>query len=217
MNHTLSAALIAWFLGAAACSHAVVVRPAPSYEDFAFEAPLPVSVAVFVDANQLLREVHVVPHPSGDGKHCIGSRYSVDATEALAASVLGTVERLARRVEPISTPADGETMRARGLDSVLVVQADTFHIGLASGALLTFQAGAELTLSVSAFTRDGLQLREVISGHAVQHQDGALCDTGAEVLGRTVETAIEDAMTKLGEVIAHSSGLRSSLAAREFR
>lgn len=205
-------AFSAWCLGAAACSHAVVVRPAPSYEAFAFEAPLPASAAVFVDAGQLLREVHVVPHPSGDGKHCIGSRYPVDAREALAVSVLGTMERLVREVEPTATPLDGEAMRARGLDSVIVVRVDTFHVGLASGALLTFQAGAELTLSVSAFTRDGLQLREVIFGNGIQHRSGVLCDTGAEVLGHTVETAIEDAMTELGELIASSPALRESLS-----
>ena len=207
----MPAALIAWCLWAAACSHAVVVRPAPSYDAFAVEAPLPASVAVFVDADQLLREVHVVPHPSGDGEHCIGSRYPVDATEALKVSVPGTMERLVRQVEPVSTPLDGETMQARGLDSVIVVRVDTFRIGLASGALRTFQAGVELTLSVSAFTRDGLKLREVIFGNGTHHQSGAFCDTGAEVLGRTVEAAIEDAMTELGELIANSPALRESL------
>ncbi|MDE2971696.1 MAG: hypothetical protein OXU35_05260 [Acidobacteriota bacterium] len=210
-------ALIAWCLGTAGCSHAVVVRPAPSYDAFTFETPLPASAAVFVDADQLLREVHVVPHPSGDGEHCIGSRYPVDAREALEVSVLSTLERLVRRVEPVSAPPDGETMQARGLDSVIVVRVDTFHAGLASGALQTFQAGVELTLSVSAFTRDGLKLREVVLGNGTRHRSGDLCDTGAEVLGHTVEAAIEDAMTELGEVVANSHELRGSLAAREFR
>ena len=217
MNRAVPAALVAWCLGAAACSHAVVIRPTPSHDAFTFEAPLPASAAVFVDASQLLREVQVVPHPSGDGQHCIGSRYPVDATEALALSVLGTVERLVHRVEPISTPPDGETMQARGLDSVIVVRVDSFNIGLTSGARLTFQAGAELTLSVSAFTRDGLQLRDAIFGSGIQHRSGVLCDTGAEVLGRTVETAMENAMTELGELIANSHELRSSLVAHRSR
>ena len=207
----LPAALLAGCLGVAACSHAVVVRPAPSYDAFAFEAPLPASAALFVDADQLVREVHVVPHPSGDGEHCIGSRYPVDGREALEVSVLGTMERLVRRVEPVSAPPDGETMQARGFDSVIVVRVDTFHAGLASGALLTFQAGVELALSVSAFTRDGLELREVILGNGTRHRSGTFCDTGAEVLGHTVEAAIEDAMTELGELIANSPALRESL------
>ena len=211
LHGALPAALVAWCLGVAACSHAVVVRPAPSYDAFAFEAPLPASAAVFVDADQLVREVHVVPHPSGDGEHCIGSRYPVDAREALEVSVLSTLERAVRRVEPVSAPPDGETMQARGLDSVIVVRVDTFHAGLASGALLTFQAGVELTLSVSVFTRDGLKLREVVFGNGIHHQSGARCDTGAEVLGHTVEAAIEDAMTELGELIANSPALRDSL------
>lgn len=204
-------ALIAWCLGMAGCSHAVVVRPAPSYDAFAFEAPLPAAAAVFVNADQLLREVHLVPHPSGDGEHCIGSRYPVDARGALEVSVRGTVERLVRQVEPISTPLDAEAMGARGLDSVIVIRVDTFNIGLASGALLTFQAGVELTLSVSAFTRDGLELREVIFGNGIEHRSGAFCDTGADALGHAVEAAIEDAMTDLGELIANSPALRDSL------
>lgn len=210
MNGAFPAALIAWCLGVAGCSHAVAVRPAPSYDAFAFEAPLPASAAVFVDADQLLRNVRLVPHPSGNGEHCIGSRYPVDARKALEVSVLGTMERLVRQVEPIATPLDAEAMGARGLDSVIVIRVDTFNIGLASGALLTFQAGVELTLSVSAFTRDGLELREVISGNGTRHQQGAFCDTGAEVLGHTVEAAIEDAMTDLGELIANSPALRKS-------
>ena len=217
MNHTFPVALIAWFLGTAACSHAVVIRPTPSHGAFTLEAPLPASAAVFVDAGQLLREVQVVRHPSADGEHCMGSRYPVDAREALALSVLGTMERLIRRVEPISIPPDAGTMQARGLDSVIVVQVDTFNVGLASGARSTFQAGAELTLSVSAFTRDGLQLRDAIFGSGIQHRSGAFCDTGAEVLGHTVETAIENAMTELGELIANSHELRRSLAAHEIR
>jgi len=211
MKHTLPVGLIAWCLGVAGCSHAVVVRPAPSHDAFAFEAPLPASAAVFVDADQLLRVVQVVPHPSGDREHCIGSRYPVDAREALEVSVLGTVERLVRQVEPISTRLGVETMLARGLDSVIVVRVDTLNIGLTSGALLTFQAGVELTLSVSVFTRDGLKLREVVFGNGIHHQSGARCDTGAEVLGHTVEAAIEDAMTELGELIANSPALRDSL------
>ena len=198
-------------LASTACSHAVLVRPAPSYDAFAFEAPLPASAAVFVDADQLFREVHVVPHPSGDGEHCIGSRYPVDAREALELSVLGTMERLVRDVEPTSAPLDRAAMEARGFDSVIVVRVDTFHVGLSSGALLTFQAGAELTLAVSAFTRDGLQLREIVFGNGNHHQSGVLCDTGAEALAQAVETAIENAMTELGELIANSPALRESL------
>ena len=193
------------------CSHAVMVRPAPSYQAFAFEAPLPASAALFVDSEQLFREVPVLPHPSGDGEHCIGSRYPVDAREALEVSVVGTMERLVRNVEPTSSPLDRNAMEARGFDSVIVVRVDTFNVGLTSGALLNFEAGAEVILSVSAFTHDGLQIREVVFGNGVQNQRGLLCETGAEVLGHAVEIAIENAMTELGELIANSPALRESL------
>lgn len=201
-------------LASASCSHAVLVRPAPSYAAHAFEARLPASAAVFVDAEDLWREVHVVPHPSGDGEHCIGSRYPVDARESLALSVIGTLERMVREVERTATPLDREAMEARGLDSVIVVRADTFNVGLTSGALLNFEAGVELTLSVSAFTRDGLQIRDLVFGNAVQNKRGLLCDSGAEVLGAAIEIAIENAMTELGELIANSPELRRSLGDR---
>ena len=199
---------------AASCSHAVLVRPAPSYEAFAFEAPLPAAAAVFVDADQLFREVPVLPHPAADGEHCVGLRYPLDARDALQVSVVGTMERLVRDVEPTSRPLDRAAMEAGGFDSVIVVRVDTFNVGLTSDTSLNFEAGAEVVLSVSAFTHDGLQVREVVFGNGVQNKRGLLCDTGAEVLGYAVEVAIENAMTELGELIANSPALRDSLGSR---
>ena len=197
-------------LTALSCSHAVLVRPAPSAEAFAFEAPLPAAAAVFVDADQLFRQVRMTPDLDGDSL-CEDVSYPVDAREALELSVLGTLERLVRNVSATAAPLDRQAMEARGLDAVIVVRADTFNVGLSSGAFLSFEAGAELTLSVSVFTGDGLQLREVVFGNAVQNQSGITCGNGAKALGAAVEIAIENAMTELGELIANSPALRSSL------
>ena len=197
-------------LTALSCSHAVLVRPAPSAEAFAFEAPLPAAAAVFVDADQLFRQVRMTPDLDGDSL-CEDVSYPVDAREALELSVLGTLERLVRNVSATAAPLDRQAMEARGLDAVIVVRADTFNVGLSSGAFLSFEAGAELTLSVSVFTGDGLQLREVVFGNAVQNQSGITCRNGANALGAAVEIAIENAMTELGELIANSPALRSSL------
>ena len=196
---------------AASCSHAVLVRPAPSYEAFAFEAPLPAAAAVFVDADQLFREVPLMQDASGD-EHCGGSRYPVDAREPFEISVIGTMERLVLEVEPTATPLDRAAMEARGLDSVIVVRVDTFNVGLTSGGLLNFEAGAELIVSVSAFTHEGLQVRETVFGNGVQNQRGLTCDTGAAALGAAIEVAIENSMTELGELIANSPELRRSLS-----
>ena len=188
----------------------MLVRPAPSAEAFAFEAPLPAAAAVFVDADQLFRQVRMTPDLDGDSL-CEDVSYPVDAREALELSVLGTLERLVRNVSATAAPLDRQAMEARGLDAVIVVRADTFNVGLSSGAFLSFEAGAELTLSVSVFTGDGLQLREVVFGNAVQNQSGITCGNGAKALGAAVEIAIENAMTELGELIANSPALRSSL------
>lgn len=198
-------------LASSACSHAVLVRPAPSYEAFAFEAPLPAAAAVFVDADQLFRQVRMTPHLADGDSLCGDASYPVDAREALELSVVGTLERLLRDVSRTAAPLDRQAMEARGLDAVIVVRADTFNVGLTGGAFPSFEAGAELTLSVSAFTGDGLQLREVVFGNAVQNQNGITCGNGAEVLGAAIEIAIENAMTELGELIANSPELRRSL------
>ena len=201
-------------LAAPSCSHAVLVRPAPSYEAFAFEAPLPAAAAVFVDADQFFREVPLIRDASGD-EHCGGSRYPVDAREPFEVSVIGTMERLVLEVEPTTTPLDRAAMEARGLDSVIVVRVDTFNDGLTSGGLLNlnFEAGAELIVSVSAFTHEGLQVRETVFGNGVQNQRGLSCDTGAAALGAAIEVAIENSMTELGELIVNSPELRRSLGA----
>lgn len=210
-NSLLACALGA--LAALSCSHAVLVRPAPSYEAFAFEARLPAAAAVFVDADQLFRDVPLMPDPSGE-EHCGGSRYPVDAREPFAISVIGTMERLVREVEPTAVPLDREAMEARGLDSVIVVRVDTFNVGLSSGGFLNFEAGAELIVSVSAFTHAGLQVRETVFGNGVQTLRGLACDTGAAALGSAIEIAIENSMTELGELIANSPELRRSLGAQ---
>ena len=196
-------------LTALSCSYAVAVRPAPSQEAHAFEAALPAAAAVFVDGEQLWREVQV----HGGEEHCGGARYPVDAREALQLSVIGTLEPLVREVVPTAAPLDRTAMEARDLDAVIVVRADTFHLGLTTGSFLRFEAGAELTLSVSAFTGDGLQVREVVFGSAVQNRSGFNCDNGAEVLAAAVEIAIRNAMTELGELIANSPRMRDSLGA----
>ena len=204
-------ALAGLALAGAACSHAVLVRPAPSFAAFSFEAPLPAAAAVFVDAEQLFREVHRYSVPNGDTEHCAGVQYPVDAREAFGVSVVGTLERLVRHVEPTATPLDRSVMEARGLDTVIVVRVDTFNAGLTSGNLFGFEAGAELGVSVSAFTRDGLQLRDAVFGNAVQNGSGITCDIAAEALGAAIEIAIENTMTELGELIANSPELRHSL------
>lgn len=194
------------------CTHAVLVRPAPSYEAYAFELPLPAAAAVFVDGEQLYREVQI-SSPLGEA-HCEGARYPVDARDALQLSVVGTLERLLRQVEPTAAPIGREAMESRGLDAVVVVRADTFNLGLVTGTMLNFEAVAEVTLSVSVFAGDGLQVREVVFGNAVQNTRGITCESGADALGAAIEVAIENSMTELGELIANSPPLRASLSGR---
>ena len=212
-RNSLRVALAAWFLGTAACSHAIAIRPAPSYDLLVFEAPLPASAAVFVDGDQLRREVRITPEETGGYGWCGDSQYPVDAGQALELSVLGTLEQVIREVRRTATPMNREAMEARGFDSVVVVRADTFDARVAGNPFAGFEGNAELTLSVSAFTSDGLLLREIVYGSGVQNAAGMTCRGGAEALGLAVEVAIESAMTELGEIIANSSELRSSLGA----
>ncbi len=212
-RNSLRVALAAWFLGTAACSHAIAIRPAPSYDLLVFEAPLPASAAVFVDGDQLRREVRITPEETGGYGWCGDSQYPVDAGQALELSVLGTLEQVIREVRRTATPMDREAMEARGFDSVVVVRADTFDARVAGDPFAGFEGNAELTLSVSAFTNDGLLLREIVYGSGVHNAAGMTCRGGAEALGLAVEVAIESAMTELGEIIANSSELRSSLGA----
>lgn len=212
-RNSLRVALAAWFLGTAACSHAIAIRPAPSYDLLVFEAPLPAAAAVFVDGDQLRREVRITPEETGGYGWCGDSQYPVDAGQALELSVLGTLEQVIREVRRTATPMDREAMEARGFDSVVVVRADTFDARVAGDPFAGFEGNAELTLSVSAFTSDGLLLRDIVYGSGVQNAAGMTCRGGAEALGLAVEVAIESAMTELGEIIANSSELRRSLGA----
>lgn len=218
MDNHLRAAIAVFPLGLIlSCSHSTVVRPAPSYDVLVFEALLPAAAAVFVDPDGLRREVHLGP-PATDGYGwCQDSRYPVDAGEALELSVIGTLELVMAEVHRTAIPFDRETMEASGFDAVIVVRADTFNAGVAGDPFSDFSGSAELTLAVSAFTSDGLLLREIVYGSGVHDASGMTCKGGAEAVGLAVEMAIESAMTDLGEAIANSHELRASLAAREFR
>jgi len=199
------------------CSHSTVVRPAPSYDGSVFGAPLPAAAAVFVDEDGLRREVRLGPAEAGGYGWCQDSRYPVDAGEALGLSVIGTLERVMDEVHRTATPFDRETMEAGGFDAVIVVRTDTFDAGIAGDPFVDFRGNAELTLALSAFTSDGLLFRETVYGSGIHDAGGTTCKGGAEAVGLAVEMAIENAMTQIGEVIASSHELRSSLAAREFR
>ena len=218
MDNRLRTAIAAFPLSlAVSCSHSTVVRPAPSYDVFVFGAPVPAAAAVFVDTAGLRREVRLGPAETGGYGWCQDSRYPVDAGEALGPSVIGTLEQVMDEVHRTATPFDRETMESRGFDAVIVVRTDTFDAGVAGDPFVDFRANAELTLAVSAFTSDGLLLREIVYGSGVHDAGGTTCKGGAEAVGLAVEMAIESAMTELGEVIASSHELRNSLGAREFR
>ena len=197
-------------LSAASCVHTVAIRPAPSYDAYAFEAMLPLGVALHVDGERLFQEARIAgPGHDGDG-FCEGNRYPVDAREAFRESVIATLERLVEHVEPTPEPLDREAMEARGLDAVFLVRADSFAMGLDGGVFRDAEAIAELTLVVSAYTRDGLQLREAVYGSNVQQGGAGSCGALADVLAVAVEGAIESSMTELGELLVNAPALRSA-------
>ncbi len=207
LQRTPQVALVAalgW--SAVSCVHAVAIRPAPSYEAYAFDAALPLDAALHVDADRLVQDARFLP--SAD---CSGNRYPVDAREALRESVIGTLERLVEHVEPTPEPIDRAAMEARELDAVILVRADSFGIGLDGDTLAGLDAVAELTLVVSVFTGDGLQLRDSVYGSGVGTEGGGLvgCGEGAVAAGEAVETAIHAAMTELGELLVNHPTLRT--------
>lgn len=202
-------------LSALGCSHAVAVRPAPSYEALAFEAALPVEAAVFVDGEQLVRNVRLTPVPSGS--ICEGNQYPVDARDAFRASVVGTLERVVERVEPTEAPLARQDMEARGLGAVFLVRADSFGVAVDAGLFRGFEAEAQLTLLVTAFTHEGRMLRELVYGTAVETEGGHGCGNGAVVVGAAVEEAIRNAMTEMGELLANAPNLRASLGLARAR
>ena len=121
---------------------------------------------------------------------------------------MGTLERLVLEVQRVSSAAGREAMEARGLDAMIVVRADTFNVGLTTDP--TFEAGAELALSVSAFTSDGLQVREVVLGNGVQTGDSLGCGGGqrsARTRGRDRRRERHDGTR---ELIVNSPDLRHS-------
>lgn len=197
-------AALGW--SAVSCVHAVAIRPAPSYDAYAFDAALPLGAALHVDGERLFQEARFPPF--GDEGFCDGVRYPVDAREAFRESVTATLERLVRHVEPTSEPIDRAAMEARDLDAVILVRAESFGVGMDGGLFQGTEAVAELTLVVSAFTGDGLQLRDSVYGSGVGTRGGG-CGDAADAAGEAVESAIHAAMTELGELLVNHPALRT--------
>lgn len=200
-------ALLAAVLAGAACTYGVTVRESPSRAAYAFEDPLPARVAVFVDGEQLWREVRIAAHSD----HCENSNYPVDARHILAGSVLGTLQPLVREIALTPVPLRRGDLAAQGFDSVIAVRAEVFDASVAATGWSGLEASVGLRLAVSVFTEQGLQFRESVFGHAVQSSTGTGCGRGAEDLGSAVEIAMENAMTDLGELIANAPALRETL------
>jgi len=192
-------------VGGSACTYVVNVHEAPSDAAYAFEGSLPARLAVFVDADQLYREVR--PFDMYANWWCSDSKYPLDARGALPGSVLGTLDRLVAEVELTANPVGRRDMVDQGFDGVIVVRADTFDASLGT-KIGAFEARAHLTLSVSVFTEEGLLIRDVMVGEAVQNGDSHDCDEGAELLGGAMEIAIRNSMTALGELVVNSPELR---------
>ena len=200
-------AVLAAALAGAACTYGVTVHEAPSRAAYAFDDPLPARVAVFVDGEQLWREVRIAPY----GDHCEFSTYPVDARHALAGSVLGTLQPLVREVALTPVPLRRDDLAAHGFDTVIAVRAEAFDAAVAATGWSGLEASVGLRLAVSVFTERGLRFRESVSGFAVQGSSGTGCGRGAQDLGSAIEIAMENAMTDLGELIANAPALRETL------
>lgn len=201
------AASAAGALVLSACTYGVVVRAAPSRAAYAFDSPLPARAAVFVDGDQLWRDVQIFAEVDG---HCENSNYPVDARDALAGSVVGTLQPLVRQVDLTPVQMRRDDMVERGFDLVVAVRAEVFNAAVASTGFMGLEASTALVLAVSVFTEDGLLFRESVEGNAVQTSSGFGCDRGATILGAAVEIAMENAMTDLGELIANAPALRNT-------
>lgn len=200
-------AMLAAAVAGAACTYGVTVRESPSRAAYAFDDPLPARVAVFVDGEQLWREVRIAAHSD----HCENSNYPVDARHILAGSVLGTLQPLVREIALTPVPLRRVDLAAQGFDTVVAVRAEVFDAAVAATGWSGLEASVGLGLAVSVFTEEGLQFRESVFGHAVQTSTGTGCGRGAEDLGSAVEIAMENAMTDLGELIANAPALRETL------
>ena len=204
----LAALLAVFALGGVSCTYRVAVRPAPSREAYAFDGRLPARAAIFVDGEQLYRDVQMF---SSDGEHCAGSQYPLDARNALGPSVLGTLEPLVDEVRLTATRIGREELERMELDAVIAVRAEVFDASIAASSFLRMEAAIGLSLAVSVFTGDGLQFRETVMGNAVQTGSGLSCGTGADLLADAAEIAIRNAMTDLGELVVNAPGLREAL------
>ena len=191
------------------CSYPVAVQPLPGRDVPLPLAPSNESVGLLVDATRVPDEIVVqdsLHHP-----FCAFTRYPLAARASVVESVFATINAAVRDVRVLDAPMHRWNLQNADLDATLLVRVEAFTIQLTPMKKVMgaeFEAEADLTLSVTAVTRDRHGIHRMLEASATEKAVDSWglggCSRGVPPAARAAERAIRHAMAELTEWTAET-------------
>lgn len=191
------------------CTYQAPVVESPSYNLVtSYGEPIPGLWLLYVDATPLQRPI------KPDTFECSAHKFPIDAAGPFATSVRQTLDNVVDRIEVVGGPVTSDQLRARGARGLIVVRGEDLRARLEAKQgfwTASMDASATMIASVSVDGLKGRLLGQTVEGQASSTSDaGAMCEGGAKALGKSVSTAMGDAMRRIGEAVSNSDRVRAA-------
>lgn len=195
---------------AAGCAYQVPTKVKPSYSVYtAYDQKLPGRAAVYVDASKARDTVKVT------GLTCSAHNFPVDAESEIETAVVKTVANIMEGAEKVDRPLSRDELASYGVDAMVMVKVEDMDIDLVvipGFWQAEMESEVDLAMGVKVDTKSGRKVGKMVSGSGEYRSAiGGACEGGAIAISEALEEALTDAFTELGEEIANSERLRSSI------
>ncbi len=206
----LVAALVAGFM-VSACTHQATVSPvAPQTVHSNYQSKVAGHFALFVNSEKMSQP----PRIKGIG--CgVDVSISLDASKAMKASVLASIEKVVEKIELVDEPIAAGQLSAEGYDAIIIAEVEKYSVDLSvTSEFFTsdITADAEMRVAFKADTRAGRTTGGLIEDDADHTNSmGSLCSGAKPASSAAVEKLMGSVASKISERISNSNRLRVAL------
>ena len=166
-----------------------------------YDSKIPGTYGLYVDAEKMKRTVSTTAHAG------FFHDYPVDARKAFEQSTHATFGHLFERIKKVDDPVLTSDLRLQGLDGVIVIQVESFESGITVYGFrqYLYEADTEITTNIQFVGHKGNLLDASIKASASRRHGAGFAGAGGSVaVSKSVELAMKETMTRLGEHLANS-------------
>ena len=197
-------------LGAAGCQYTAEPLSVGAYNVYtSYDSKLPGKYLLYVDTDALAKTIKPADF------NCAAYSYPLDLKAGFSGSILKTFANLVGGVEVVDAPVSREELVGRGARGMIVVRGEELsgRLRVVPGFWVAgMETEVELAASITVDGQKGRLLGQTVSGdgHA-QGRAGGLCEGGAKVLTESAESAMKEAVGRLGEALVNSPRVRTGV------